>query len=57
MEPFFVYGIKSDAISIAEFIGVGSKIDAIKISACLFSEADAHFSYSVFTAAAGSAAH
>ena len=35
----------------------GSKIDAIKISACLFSEADAHFSYSVFTAAAGSAAH
>ena len=32
LEPFFVYGIK---------------IDAIKISACLFSEADAHFSYSV----------
>ena len=31
LEPFFVYGIK---------------IDAIKISACLFSEADAHFSYS-----------
>ena len=31
MDPFFVYG---------------SKIDAIKISACLFSEADAHFSYS-----------
>ena len=42
LEPFFVYGIK---------------IDAIKISACLFSEADAHFSYSVFTVAAGSAAH
>jgi hypothetical protein len=42
MEAFFVYGIK---------------IDAIKISACLFSEADAHFSYSVFTVAAGSAAH
>ena len=57
MEPFFVYGIKSDAISIAEFIGVGSKIDAIKISACLFSEADARFSYSFFTVAAGSAAH
>ena len=35
----------------------GCKIDAIKISACLFSEADAHFSYSVFTVAAGSAAH
>ena len=35
----------------------GIKIDAIKISACLFSEADAHFSYSVFTAAGGLAAH
>lgn len=42
LEPFFVFGIK---------------MDATKISACLFSEADAHFSYSVFTAAAGSAAH
>jgi len=26
MEPFFVYGIKSDAISIAEFIGVAAKL-------------------------------
>ena len=33
------------------------RLKAPKISACLFSEADAHFSYSVFTAAAGSAAH
>lgn len=42
LEPFFVFG---------------SKIDAIKISACLFSEADAHFLYSVFTAAVGSVDH
>jgi hypothetical protein len=26
MEPFFVYGIKSDAISIPEFIGVAAKL-------------------------------
>jgi len=26
MEPFFVYGIKIDAISIADFIGVAAKL-------------------------------
>ena len=26
MEPFFVYGIKSDAISIPDFIGVAAKL-------------------------------
>jgi hypothetical protein len=26
MEPFFVYGIKSDAISIPKFIGVAAKL-------------------------------
>jgi len=26
MEPFFVYGIKSDAMSIPEFIGVAAKL-------------------------------
>jgi len=26
MEPFFVYGIKIDAMSIAEFIGVAAKL-------------------------------
>jgi len=26
MEPFFVYGIKSDAISILDFIGAAAKL-------------------------------